>query len=84
MAQLRVKRFTPAQLILDLPTMAVGLVLDVEILVVLVDLVRRTLLPLVEAFTVLLASGVLLTRCAFLVHVWSGGGVKSYLLVEEV
>jgi len=84
MAQLRVKRFTPAQLIPDLATMAVGLVLDVELVIVLMDLVRRTLLPLIETFTVLLASGVLLTRCAFLVHVWSGGRVKSYLLVEEV
>jgi len=84
MAQLRVKRFTPAQLILHLPTMAVGLVLDVELLIILVNLVRRTLLPLIETFTVLLASGVLLARCAFLVHIWSGGGVKSYLLVEEV
>lgn len=46
MAQLAVQWLPPTKLIFDLSAMAVGLVLDIKVLVLLVNSVRRTLLPL--------------------------------------
>jgi hypothetical protein len=46
MAQLAVEGLPPAELVLDLAAVAVGLVLDVKVLAVLVDAVRGTLFPL--------------------------------------
>ena len=46
MAQLAVQRLSSAQLVLDLSAVAVGLVLDVKVVVLLVDAVWRALLPL--------------------------------------
>lgn len=45
MAELAVERLSSAKLVLYLSAMAVGLVLDVKVLHVLVNTVRRTLLP---------------------------------------
>lgn len=45
-AQLRVERLLAAQLVLDLPAMAAGLVTSLEAVVGLVDPVRGSLLPL--------------------------------------
>jgi len=49
MAQLRVERLVAAELVLDLAAVARGLVDDGELVVVLVDPVRRAGLPLVLA-----------------------------------
>lgn len=49
MAQLAVEGNVSAELVLDLSAVAAGLMLDVELVVVLVDAVRRALLPLVLA-----------------------------------
>jgi hypothetical protein len=59
MAQLAIQRLFPAQLVLDLATMAIGLVLDVEIVRLLVDAVRRALLPLGDSRSGFAASLVL-------------------------
>ena len=45
MAQLAVERLSSAQLVLDLSAVAVGFVLDVKVLTLVVNAVRRTLLP---------------------------------------
>lgn len=45
-AELAVERLAAAQLVLDLAAVAVGCVLDIEILSLVVDAVWRTLLPL--------------------------------------
>lgn len=45
MAELAVKRLAPTQLVPDLPTVAVGLVLGVKVAIV-VDPIRCALLPL--------------------------------------
>jgi len=55
MAQLGVKRLLSAQLVLDLATVAAGLVSSLEVLVGLVDLVRSTLLPILDWLLGLLA-----------------------------
>ena len=47
MAVLRVQWLLPAQLILDLPTMAASLISHVKIRIVVVDLVWCTVLPLI-------------------------------------
>ena len=47
MAVLRVQGLLPAQLILDLPTMAASLISHVEIGIIVVDLIWCTVLPLV-------------------------------------
>jgi hypothetical protein len=49
MAELAVERLPPTELILHFSAMAVGFVLDVKVLHVLVDAVRRALLPLGDA-----------------------------------
>lgn len=49
MAQLAVERLSPAQLVLDLAAMAVGLVFDVEVLALVVDAVGWALLPFGDA-----------------------------------
>ena len=48
MAVLRIQRLFPAELELDFPAMAASLVADMEIRVVVVDGVWRTMLPGVE------------------------------------
>lgn len=58
-AQLGVKRFLSAQLVLDLATVAAGLVSGLEVLIGLVDLVRCTLLPILNWLLRLLALGFL-------------------------
>jgi hypothetical protein len=55
MAQLGVKRLLSAQLVLDLAAVAAGLVSSLEVLVGLVDLVRSTLLPILDRLLGLLA-----------------------------
>jgi hypothetical protein len=49
MAQLAVQRLPSAELILDLSAMAIGLVLDVKVLHVIMNAIRRALLPLRDA-----------------------------------
>jgi len=49
MAQLAVQRLLTAQLVVHLATMAAGLIADLEVLIRLMDLVRRLRLPLVDA-----------------------------------
>jgi hypothetical protein len=49
MAQLAVQRLPPTQLVLDLAAVAVGLILDVEVRAIVVDLVRGARLPLADA-----------------------------------
>jgi hypothetical protein len=49
MAQLAVERLLPAELVLDLAAVAVGLVLDIKVLVLVVDAVGWALLPLGNA-----------------------------------
>ena len=38
---------------MDLPTMAVGLILDIKAILLIVDFVRRALLPLADALSAL-------------------------------
>lgn len=59
LAQLAIQRLFPRKLVLDLAAMAIGLVLDVELLVVLVYTVRGALLPLGDPRRRLAASLVL-------------------------
>jgi hypothetical protein len=54
MAQLAVQRLFPAQLILDFATVASSLVASLEVLVRLVELVRRLGLPVVQTRLLLL------------------------------
>lgn len=56
-AQLGVERLLSAQLVLDLAAVAAGLVSGLEVLIGLVDLVRCTLLPVLDWLLRLLASG---------------------------
>lgn len=56
MAQLRVQWLLTRQLVLDLAAVAARLVTDLEVLVGFVDSVRRSLLPLRQAFGLLTAS----------------------------
>lgn len=49
MAQLAIQWLFSAQLVLDLPAVAVGLVFRVEVLVFRMDLIRGTRLPLVDS-----------------------------------
>ena len=59
MAQLGVERLLSAQLVLDLAAVTACLVSGLEVLVLLVDLVRCTLLPILDWLLRLLASGFL-------------------------
>jgi hypothetical protein len=63
MAQLAIQRLLPANLILDLPAMAIGLIQRIELLVVLVDAIRRALLPRRDARCALAAALVLVHSC---------------------
>jgi hypothetical protein len=49
MAQFTVQRLPPAQLVLDLSAVAIGLVFDVEVLVLVMHFVGCALLPLGDA-----------------------------------
>ena len=49
MTQLTIQRLLTTKFILDLPTMAISLVLDVKVLSLIMDAIRRALLPLRDA-----------------------------------
>lgn len=58
-AQFRVQRLLPAQLIFDAATVAVGLVLDWKLVFLLVDAIGGAFLPCVGAFSGVFAGGLL-------------------------
>jgi len=86
-AQLAVEGNVPAELVLDLSAVATGLVLDVELAVVLVDAVRRALLPLVLALggvaaVLLMLGGVVLAGLLLSLLLWVHD--VTYFCVERL
>lgn len=71
MTQLRVQWLPPTQLILHLPTMATSLILDIEVIILLMDPVRRAFLPARDAYCALV-----LAFSLVFVHLIGGGGER--------
>lgn len=48
MTQLAIQRLPPTQLVLDLPTVTIRLVLHLKVIILLMNPIRRSLLPLAD------------------------------------